>query len=151
MHLLMDEMRAMKSELETQKCHAEEMACESPGSKRKSSPEKPPLPPKYDGSTDFCTYLVQFEVLAKQHRWSAEKCGVMLLSRMKGRALDVAAQGEDLGYVDLVNRLRAHFSPEHEEMFAQKLQAIQKSATQTWEDLAFRDSYPDSKSFQNCQ
>ena len=101
------------------------------------STEKLPLPPKYDGSLDFNTYLVQFEVLAKEQRWSDQKCGVMLLSRLKGRALDIAAQGEDLTYPQLVSRLKSHFSPEHEEMFAQKLDAIQKNANQTWEDLAF--------------
>ena len=63
-----------------------------------SHSEKARLPPKYDGSTYFSTYLVQFEVLAKEQHWSLQKQGVMLLSRLKGRALDLAAQGEDLTY-----------------------------------------------------
>lgn len=137
LYSLVDELKRLRKELDTQEKKMDEMTQSAFQTTRKDSPEKAPLPSKYDGSTDFCTYLVQFEVLAKQQRWSEEKQGVLLLSRLKGRALDVAAQGEDLSYPELVHRLKAHFSPEHEEMFAQKLQVLQKSSSQTWEDLAF--------------
>ena len=93
----------------------------------KPSTDKPPLPPKYDGSTNFNTYLVQFEVLAREQKWSDEKQGVMLLSRLKGRALDVAAQGEDLSFRELVTKLKSHFSPEHEEMYAQSCKPSRKT------------------------
>ena len=137
LQLLFDELRGIKQELVEQEKKWEKVSETTLHVPEKSSPEKTPLPPKYDGCTDFCTYRVQFEVLAKQQKWSQEKQGVMLLSRLKGRALDVAAQGEDLSYTGLVSRLKSHFSPEHEEMFAQKLQALRKSSSQTWEDLAF--------------
>ena len=36
------------------------------------------------------------------------KQGVMLLGHLKGRALEVAAQGEDLTFSGLVKRLKSH-------------------------------------------
>ena len=138
LYILTEELKGLKRKLATQEKMMAEMS-ESFQHTTKKDPleEKGPLPPEYDGSTDFCTYRVQFEVLARQQKWNEEKQGVMLLSRLKGRALDVAAQGEDLSYPGLVERLKSHFSPEHEEMFAQKLQALRKTSSQTWEDLAF--------------
>ena len=52
--------------------------------------EKPPLPPKYDGTTNFDAYMVQFDAIATAQHWQDRK--VLLLSRLKGKALDVAAQ-----------------------------------------------------------
>ena len=98
---------------------------------------KIPLPGKYEGDVDFDDYLQQFEVLADEHEWTTEKKGVMLLARLKGRALEVAAKGGDVTFRALATRLRNHFSPEHEEMYAQRLQALQKTTKQTWEDLAY--------------
>ena len=112
-----------------------------------TSTEKLPLPPKYEGTIDFANYLAQFEALASEQAWTTAKKGVILLSRLKGRALDVAVQGEGLTYGPLVERLRAHFSPDHEEMYAQKLQAVQKQPTQTWEDLAFEVKNLASKAY----
>ena len=113
------------------------------------SHEKVPLPPKYEGNLDFKNYLVQFEALASEQKWSTSKKGVMLLSRLKGRALDIAAQGEDLSYSQLVAKLKSHFSPEHEEMYAQKLQTIQKKPKQSWEDLAFEVKDLASKAYRS--
>ena len=96
-----------------------------------------PLPPKFDGSVAFESYLVQFETIAGEQRWTADKKQVVLLGRLKGKALEVAVQGESRGFNDLVQRLRRHFSPDHEEMYAQQLHALKKKAGQSWEDLAF--------------
>ena len=98
---------------------------------------KIPLPAKYDGEFDFNDYLAQFDALSNEHGWNHAQKGVMLLGRLKGRALEVAAKGKDLTFGALVERLREHFAPEHEEMFAQRLQAVQKKPGQTWEDLAY--------------
>ena len=98
---------------------------------------KLPLPAKYEGDLDFNDYLAQFEALAGEHGWTTAKKGVILLGRLKGRALEVAVKGKELDYASLITRLRSHFSPDHEDMFAQQLQALQKKPKQTWEDLAF--------------
>ena len=52
--------------------------------------------------------------------------------RLKGKALEVAVQGESRGFNDLVQRLKRHFSPDHEEMYAQQLHALKKKAGQSW-------------------
>ena len=102
------------------------------------SSEKTALPQKYDGSTNLTSYLVQFEALAQEQAWGYAKKGIVLLGRLKGRALDVATQGENHSYPELIKRLKRHFVPDSEEMFAQQLHAIKKQPSQTWEDLAFQ-------------
>ena len=100
--------------------------------------EKVALPQKFDGSTNLMSYLVQFNVMAVEQAWGEAKKGIVLLGRLKGRALDVAAQGEDHSYAALVERLKRHFVPDNEDMYAQQMQAIKKQESQTWEDLAFQ-------------
>ena len=106
--------------------------------KSTTSSDKNQLPLKYDGTTNLASYLVQFETLAKEQGWPVEKQGIVLLGRLKGRALDVATQGTSHTYPELVERLKTHFSPDNEDMFAQQLHATQKKSSQTWEDLAFQ-------------
>ena len=81
--------------------------------------EKVALPQKFDGSTNLMSYLVQFNVMAAEQGWGEAKKGIVLLGRLKGRALDVAAQGEDHTYAALVERLKRHFVPDNEDMYAQ--------------------------------
>lgn len=100
--------------------------------------EKVTLPQKFDGSTSLTSYLVQFNTLASEQGWNDAKKSIILLGRLKGRALDVATQGEDHSFIELVRRLKRHFVPENEDMYAQQLQAVKKQTSQTWEDLAFQ-------------
>ena len=134
---LEDELEQIKYGLTCQEKKVDDLAHTFVPSTRREVVEKSPLPPKYDGSTDFNTYLLQFQVLAHEQRWTEDRKGVMLISRLKGRALEIAAQGDNLTFSELVSRLRSHFSPDHEEMFAQQLQTLRKTSSQTWEDLAF--------------
>ena len=57
---------------------------------------KIPFHAKYERDLDFNDYLAQFEALAVEHGWNTAKRGVMLLGRLKGRALEVAVKGKDL-------------------------------------------------------
>ena len=116
---------------------------------RAEAKHKIPLPGKYEGDVDFNDYLQQFEVLAVEHGWTTEKKGVMLLARLKGCALEVAVKGDGVSFGELVKRLRSHFSPDHEEMFAQRLQALQKNPKQSWEDLAYEVRSLTSKGFKD--
>ena len=99
---------------------------------------KMPLPIKYEGETDFRDYLIQFEALARVHGWDDQMKAVMLLGRLKGKALAVAAKGSETTFSAMVARLINHFSPDHEEMYAQQLQAVTKKPEQSWEDLAYQ-------------
>ena len=144
------ELVSMKELMDGYRCQLkdlEQAQLEFSKSERTEPKEKAPLPGKYEGEVDFNDYLQQFEVLAEEHKWSVDKKGVMLLARLKGRALEVAAKGQDVSFKALVARLRSHFSPEHEEMFAQRLQTLQKGAKQTWEDLAYEVRNLTSKAY----
>ena len=122
---LKDEVEALKVELQALKI------------KKEKDVFQPPLPLKYDGSTDLKTYLVQFETLSHEQGWNDDKKGVMLLSKLQGCALEIAASGQDMAYHTMVRILKAHWAPENEELDSQKLQTMQKTTKQTWEDLAF--------------
>ena len=100
--------------------------------------EKLQLPLKYDGTSNLESYLVQFETIADEQGWNAARKGMILLGRLKGRALDVATQGTSNKYGEMLERLKTHFTPESEDMYAQQLQAVRKEASHTWEDLAFQ-------------
>ena len=105
------------------------------GSQSQSHVEKPPLPPKYDGCTNFDAYMVQFNAIAEAQHWQSKE--VLLLSRLKGKALDVATQGGLMSFDDLVKRLRTHFAPDQADMAARKLETVRKTDEKTWEDLAY--------------
>ena len=50
----------------------------------------------------------------------------------------MATQGTSNTYGEMLERLKTHFTPESEDMYAQQLHAVRKEPSHTWEDLAFQ-------------
>ena len=77
--------------------------------------------PIYNGTTDFDEYLNQFMSICEYHEWSDEDAAIMLLAKLEGDALSVAAALDDQILRSLITNLRRHFSQEQEEVATLKL------------------------------
>lgn len=77
-------------------------------------------PMKYDGNTDLESYLSQFEGVATLHGWTLEQMSTILMSRLKGKALEAADLRVNHTYSDIVRALRKRFSPELEAIWHTK-------------------------------
>ena len=66
---LTEELKRLRAGFSDQKRKMDSISQATGNQSLREQVEKPPLPPKYDGSFDFNTYLVQFEVLTKEQKW----------------------------------------------------------------------------------
>ena len=103
----------------------------------------------YDGSEDFQDYLTQFKAIASLKSWSQQQKATILLGRLKGSALSVAATLCDPTYDQLVEHLRSHFGPRHAESYAIQLSAREQHKGESLTEFAHairkltRGAYPD--------
>merc|ERR1711893_451680 len=103
----------------------------------------------YDGSEDFSDYMVQFKAIASLKSWSQPQKATILLGRLKGSALSVAATLCDPTYDQLVEHLKSHFGPRHAESYAIQLSAREQQKGESLSEFAHairkltRGAYPD--------
>ena len=103
----------------------------------------------YDGSEDFQDYLTQFRAIASLKSWSQQQKATILLGRLKGSALSVAATLCDPTYDQLVEHLKSHFGPRHAESYAIQLSAREQQKGESLSEFAHairkltRGAYPD--------
>ncbi len=103
----------------------------------------------YDGSEDFQDYLTQFKAIASLKSWSQQQKATILLGRLKGSALSVAATLCDPTYDQLVEHLKSHFGPRHAESYAIQLSAREQQKGESLSEFAHairkltRGAYPD--------
>ena len=93
--------------------------------------------PAYNGSTDFDEYLSKFISICEYQEWSDEEAAILLLAKLEGDALSVAAALEDQTLRSIVSNLRRHFSQEQEELATLKLHGRTQKADETYESLTF--------------
>ena len=103
----------------------------------------------YDGSEDFSDYMVQFKAIASLKSWSQKQKATILLGRLKGSALSVAATLGEPTYDQLVEHLKSHFGPRHAESYAIQLSAREQQKGESLSEFAHairkltRGAYPD--------
>ena len=103
----------------------------------------------YDGKTEFSDYLTQFNAVAKLKGWSEEWKATILLSRLSGAALSVAATLTEPSFEELVQHLQSHFGPRHEESYAILLSSREQLRGETLTEFSHavlrlaRGAYPD--------
>ena len=103
----------------------------------------------YDGGEDFADYLTQFAAIASLKSWSPQQKATILLGRLKGPALSVAATLCEPTYDQLVEHLKSHFGPRHAESYAIQLSAREQQKGETLSEFAHairkltRGAYPD--------
>ena len=93
-------------------------------------------PTKFNGKGDLEDYLTQFLAIAKFHGWSDEKKVVILMSKLEGEALSVAAVLREPTFSQLVKQLKENFSCEQQELAAIKLQNRVQLKDESLESLA---------------
>jgi hypothetical protein len=81
------------------------------------------FPMKYDGSTDFEAYKQQFDRIAESRGWSVREQSTVLISRLKGKALEAANVAVNQTYPDLISALKKRFSPDVEAIWKTKLKS----------------------------
>ena len=120
------------------------------GEKEKYQPFYEPMSLQtYDGSEDFQDYLTQFKAIASLKSWSQKQKATILLGRLKGSALSVAATLGEPTYDQLVEHLKSHFGPRHAESYAIQLSAREQQKGESLSEFAHairkltRGAYPD--------
>jgi len=94
-------------------------------------------PEKFDGTTCFETFLVQFQNCALLNNWSETEKLCCLRWALKGPAAQLLLETEDLSYQRLVKRLRARFGTENQkERFQVELQCRRRKPNESLRDLA---------------
>ena len=93
--------------------------------------------PMYNGSTDFDEYLSQFMGVCEYHGWTDGEAAVMLLAKLQGDALSVAAALDDQTLRSLVLNLRRNFSSEQEEVATLKLSSRGQKSEESFQSLSF--------------
>jgi len=102
--------------------------------KRRSGHMKPD---KYDGSTCFETFLVQFDNCAQFNRWSKSEKLHYLRWILKGNAAQVLWGAKEVSFRKLVSRLRSRFgSADMEEKFQAELQCSRRKSGESLRELA---------------
>ena len=81
------------------------------------------FPMKYDGSTDFEAYQSQFECIAVSRGWSSDEKATVLISRLKGKALEAAEVKVNRTYDEMVKALKKRFSPDVRAIWRTKLRS----------------------------
>ena len=94
-------------------------------------------PEKFDGTTCFETFLVQFQNCAFLNNWSETEKLCCLRWALKGPAAQLLLETEDLSFQCLVKRLRARFGTENQkERFQVELQCRRRKQNESLRDLA---------------
>ena len=93
--------------------------------------------PTYDGKADFEEYLNQFIGICEFHRWTDEEAAIMLLAKLQGDALSVAAALNDQSLRSLILNLRKHFCSEQEEVATLKLSSRGQKGDESFQSLSF--------------
>ena len=93
--------------------------------------------PSYSGSTDFDEYLSQFIGICEYHGWSDEEAATVMLAKLQGDALSVAAASDDHSLRSLIVNLRRNFSHEQEEVATLKLHGRAQRNHESYESLSF--------------
>ena len=93
-------------------------------------------PTKFSGTADLEDYLSQFSSIAQFNGWSEEQKVVILLSKLEGEALAVAAVLENPTWTQLIAHLRETFSSERQELASLKLQNRLQQSNETLDHLA---------------
>ena len=94
-------------------------------------------PDKYDGSTCFETFLVQFDNCAQFNRWSESEKLHYLRWSLKGNAAQVLWGANEVSFRKLVSRLRSRFgSADMEEKFQAELQCRRRRSGESLRELA---------------
>lgn len=115
------------------------------------------MPARYSGATDFDEYLVQFEIIAEMHGWSAEEKASVLMAKLDGPALAVAAPVATQGYQALSTKLKARFSPDQQEAYSLRLRTRSQTKGETYEALAddveklAKKAYPQAEEPTRCR
>jgi len=94
-------------------------------------------PDKYEGTTCFETFLMQFVNCAEYNKWSESEKLAYLRWSLKGLAAQMLWGARDLTYKQLVFRLRSRFGSEHmEEHYRADLQCRWRKSTESLRELA---------------
>ena len=93
--------------------------------------------PYYSGNTDFEEYLSQFIGICEYQRWTDDEAAIMLLAKLTGDALSVAAALDDQSLRSLIMNLRRNFSQEQEEVATLKLSSRKQKSDESYESLSF--------------
>ena len=72
--------------------------------------------PNYNGTTDIDEYLNQFIAICEFEEWDDEEAAIILLAKLQGDALSVAAALDDQTLRSLTTNLRRHFAQDQEEV-----------------------------------
>ena len=92
--------------------------------------------PSYNGGTDFEEYLTQFISICEFQDWNDDEAAILLLSKLEGNALSVAAALDDQSLRSLVFHLRRQFSQDQEEVATLKLYGRNQKSDETFENLS---------------
>ena len=93
--------------------------------------------PTYDGKADFEEYLNQFIGICEFHRWTDDEAAIMLLAKLQGDALSVAAALNDQSLRSLILNLRRNFCSEQEEVATLKLSSRGQKSEESFQSLSF--------------
>ena len=94
-------------------------------------------PEKFDGSTCFETFLVQFDNCAQFNRWNETEKLHYLRWSLKGSAAQMLWGAGDMSFKRLVSRLRSRFgSSDMEERYQAELQCRRRRSNESLRELA---------------
>ena len=98
--------------------------------------------PVYSGSTDIDEYLSQFIAICEFEGWDDEEAAIILLAKLQGDALSVAAALDDQTLRSLTTNLRRHFAQDQEEVATLKLHGRAQKKDETFEEKVIIYSTP---------
>ena len=113
-----------------------QMAVSSKSPKSQSQSAGKLMPARYSGTADFDEYLIQFEVIAEVHGWSSQEKASVLMAKLDGPALAVAAPIASQGFEVVTKKLKGRFAPEQQEACSLQLRTRSQNKGETYEALA---------------